>query len=120
MLQLLADEFPKDMFEVFLWPLLLTMVGFAIFYAGIWLEARHRRTPWKWAALIPALIALFIGGGYWYRWVSDPIYADVVGMGAVKRMTFAHWFAFLVPLFGLAAALTYNTYKHKLNLNPDE
>ncbi|MFI5384760.1 MAG: hypothetical protein ACHQ50_01450 [Fimbriimonadales bacterium] len=100
-----------------LWPIILTLVACTIFYAGWWVENRLVKAPWKWVALVPIGYGLWIGwNDYLGRWLGDSVYQSVVSAGAAKRMMAAHWAAFLIPLFGLAAIILFHFFNHKMNL----
>jgi hypothetical protein len=121
MLNLLADEsLPEGMSDILILPLMLTLIGFLLFYAGAYVEAKRGKAVWKWIGVLPIAVSLVIGFQYLYRWLSDSVYAEAVSTGAAKKMVAAHWGAFIIPLIGLGAVALVHFYGDKLNLTPSE
>jgi hypothetical protein len=121
MLQLLAQEnLPEGMSDIIFVPLVLTVIGVLFFYAGLYVETRRGKAPWKWLALLPIAAGLYIGFGFLYRWMFDTLYHEAVVTGAAKRMFAAHWGGFLIPVLGVIAIVVFQMYGDKLNLTPTE
>lgn len=122
MLQLLAqsESFPQTMVEVLAWPVGLTAAAVLLFYAGIWADQRYKKTPWKWATLIPLLIAVYLGINDFQNF-RDPIYNNyVTTLGGTNKMTAAHWGAFVIPFVGLVGVALLYKFSHRLTFNLDD
>ena len=119
MLYLLSQDSitPDDFLSVLGWPVLLAVIGCVIFYVAWRVENRLGKAPWKWAAFVPAVIALFIGLMNVIHY-SDPFFAADVGTG--KKMMIAYWTSFVFPLLALIGLVLFQFFKHKLYVDPDE
>lgn len=121
MLHLLAEEqLPQGMSDVLVLPLVLTLAGLGIFYFGWYVENRLTKAPWKWLALVPVLIGMFIGWSPFSRWAFEVGYQEAVGTGAYKRMLAAHWGAFFIPVLGLVLIILFHFFNQRLNLAPED
>jgi hypothetical protein len=99
---LAMGEIPDSWYEVLLLPLI-----FSVFGVVMWIGSRNaelktgKPRPWKWAAAIPFLIALYTGWDPIAR-VRDFMYREAIEpLG--KKMLMAHYAAFLVPVVALIA-----------------
>lgn len=122
MLYLLAQDATGNelsMLDVLLWPVALTMAAWIIFYFGWWVENRLMKAPWKWVAVLPLLYGIYIGINDVLN-INDVFYRANVGVGAMKKMTAAHYGALIVPVIGLAGIILFHFFNHKLNLSTDE
>jgi hypothetical protein len=122
MLYLLAQDTPPTnltFLDVITIPIALTLLGCVIFYAGWWVENRLTKAPWKWIALAPVGYAIYMG-------ICDvsnfrnPFYYSAVTTESVKKMTFAHYGALVLPLLGLAGIILFHFFNHKLDLDQDD
>lgn len=117
MLYLFAQDAtpPDTMIDVLMWPVMLTLAAWLVFYFGWWIENRFTKAPWKWLALLPIGYALYTGGALALRY-QDPFYQSMLVAGGQKKMMAAHYGAFLIPLLGLVGIILFHFFNHKLNL----
>lgn len=93
-------EFPDSWYEPMLLPVFMAAAA-----AIIWIGARSTelktstKRPWKWAAILPLLLA-FKAGVTAVMNVGDPFYRSAIA-GYGKKMVFSHYAAFVIPLLVL-------------------
>lgn len=92
------DDPPMDLLSVLLWPGIWFALAAVICYFAYKFEWDGKKAPWKWAALLPLLVGLIIGVSAFHL-VRDPNY-DQLGIG--KKVTYALWATFILPLLGMA------------------
>lgn len=123
MLYLFAQDTPDPnmgFMNVLLWPTVLTLLGWGIFYGGWWIENRLTKAPWKWLAVIPIVIGAYIGFGFVMD-IQNPVYNMYVSSsGGARKMMFAHYGALILPILGLVGLVLFHFYNHKLNLGQDD
>ena len=119
---LAQDNIPDGMSDVLILPIGLTLVGLVIYFAA-WRGGRiwPKLAPWKWLSVIPFAWGMWVGWfDYLGRWLGNPIYQALVATGREKKMTAAHWGAFLMPLLGLAAVILLHFYSEKIDLGLED
>lgn len=119
----MADFPPDGIGELLLLPLLLTFFGLLVYFLMRTRDVAKRRVSvWRLLALIPVLVALYVG----YKWVGKlfgAIYpwqffggGDIFDRTAYRatpmgmKILGGHWAAFGIPAFGLLIALGFEIY----------
>lgn len=102
-------EFPDSWYEPMLLPVFMAAVAVII-----WIGARSSelktsaKRPWKWVAVLPLLVAFKAGITYMLD-VRDPFYQSAIS-GYGKKMVFAHYCAFFIPLLALIGVAVWQVF----------
>jgi hypothetical protein len=113
----IAQLYPESMTDVILWPGIMLVVGLAIWYIGLRWEDDLGPGWFKWLAVIPLVIGIYMGFEHFMN-IRDPFYQAAIRPGG--RMIYSHYAAFILPFLGLITVIVwyYVDRKNRVDLTP--
>ncbi len=88
----LAQSIPSGPVDVLLLPAICVFFG-----AVIWIVGAMGHQKWRWWALLPLLIGLWVGGRFTLN-IFNPFYRELF-LG--RKVIYSHYLASIMPIVGL-------------------
>jgi hypothetical protein len=111
MLNVFAQQTPpEEFYSLLILPTLLSAIGLVVYFLGQKREASVDKAPWKWAGLIPIVIALFVGVQSAFVFLSDPFYREVA---YGRKMMLGHIGAAAIPALMIVVILVWDVVNRR-------
>lgn len=105
---------PESLSEVLILPVLLTMIGLIIYWAGVARALSYGEVKkFRWVGIILLMLALFVGVRYLWNMIDPSMGAFYRGAISGRRILYAHYVAPAMPFLSLLGVFILDIYLRK-------